>query len=314
MVENKDMIIEMLQKEISKEIEENLLNEIKEELKAEIEEEIKVKIKERLREELEEEIKKRVNKIKKEILLSIKEFEKEEVKEVEEKIEKEEFERLNINLRIQHVMMFSSVLILIFTGLPLKFHGAPFANIMISIAGGIEFSRILHRIGAAGLIFVGLYHIIYLLFFKEGRRNFIELFPRLSDMLNLIKMIKYFIGLSDEKPKFGRFSYIEKFDYWAVYWGMVIMIGSGSILWFNEISMRYLPKYFVDIAREAHSDEGLLATLAITIWHFYNVHLNPTVFPMSWTWWTGKISREEMVEHHPLEYERIMRDRDRENG
>ncbi|MBI4737788.1 MAG: hypothetical protein HY766_17285, partial [candidate division NC10 bacterium] len=96
---------------------------------------------------------------------------------------------------------------------------------------------------------------------------------------------------------------------WAVYWGMVIMIGSGLILWFLETSLRFLPKFAADIAREAHSDEGLLATLAIIIWHFYNVHLNPERFPMNWTWWTGTVSEEEMQVHHPLEYEALMASR-----
>jgi hypothetical protein len=88
-----------------------------------------------------------------------------------------------------------------------------------------------------------------------------------------------------------------------VYWGIVVMIGSGLILWFLETSLQFLPKFAADIAREAHSDEGLLATLAIIIWHFYNVHLNPEHFPMNRTFWTGMISEEEMRRHHPLEYE-----------
>jgi cytochrome b subunit of formate dehydrogenase len=122
-------------------------------------------------------------------------------------------------------------------------------------------------------------------------------------------MIRYFVGKSDEKPRFGRFSYVEKFDYWAVYWGMVIMIGSGLILWYLETALQFLPKFAADIAREAHSDEGLLATLAIIIWHFYNVHLNPEHFPMNRTFWTGMISEEEMRHHHPLEYEAVMASR-----
>jgi len=142
--------------------------------------------------------------------------------------------------------------------------------------------------------------------FREGRRNFWELLPRPKDVTDFFQMLRYFLGKSDEKPRFGRFSYVEKFDYWAVYWGMVIMIGSGLILWFLETSLRFLPKFAADIAREAHSDEGLLATLAIIIWHFYNVHLNPENFPMNWTMFTGKLSEEEMRRHHPLEHEELM--------
>jgi len=125
----------------------------------------------------------------------------------------------------------------------------------------------------------------------------------------VLRNVLYFFGWAKEGARFGRFSYIEKFDYWAVYWGMVIMIGSGLIMWAEELAMQFLPKFALDIAHEAHSDEALLATLAIIIWHFYNVHLNPDHFPMSWTWWTGKISLEEMRRKHPLEYEEMLRER-----
>jgi hypothetical protein len=93
------------------------------------------------------------------------------------------------------------------------------------------------------------------------------------------------------------------------------MIGSGLVLWFEEISMKFLPKFFVDISHEAHSDEALLATLAIVIWHFYNVHFNPDRFPGTLMWWHGKISKHEMLEEHPLEYERIIAEREKsKNG
>ncbi|MFQ6672408.1 MAG: hypothetical protein ACE5KY_03835, partial [Candidatus Tectimicrobiota bacterium] len=160
--------------------------------------------------------------------------------------------------------------------------------------------------GASGLIFVAIYHSLYTILSRQGRRDIVLLLPRLQDVKDLIAQLKYFLGRSDEHARFGRFSYIEKFDYWAVYWGCVIMIGSGALLWFQDITLLYLPKYWLDIAKEAHSDEALLAVLAIVIWHFYNVHLNPARFPGSLIWWHGRISREEMMDHHPLEHEHIM--------
>ncbi len=96
---------------------------------------------------------------------------------------------------------------------------------------------------------------------------------------------------------------MEKFDYWAVYWGMVVMITSGYILWFKDVTINQFGKFVFDIGREAHSDEALLATLAIVIWHFYNVHFNPHKFPGSLTWLNGKITLREFKEEHPLEYE-----------
>ena len=219
-----------------------------------------------------------------------------------------EFTRFSLNMRLQHILLSSSCIVLILTGLPIKFYDTAWGAFMFDLMGGIQNSALLHRIGAAGLIGVSLYHLFYLTVLSEGRFNFLRLIPSPKDLKDLLQMLKYFLGRSDEKPKFGRFSYVEKFDYWAVYWGCVIMIGTGALLWFENITLSVFPKYVLDIAKEAHSDEALLATLAIIIWHFYNVHFNPHKFPMNKTWLTGKLSEEEMVEEHPLEYEEIMRE------
>ena len=232
------------------------------------------------------------------------------VREIEERAapkgEERQFQRFNLSIRIQHMVMAVSVLVLIITGLPLKFPDVPVFQIMMGIFGGIGNSTLIHRIAACGLIAVSFWHLIYITFFPEGRRDFKLMLPRWKDITDFLQMIGYFLGRASEKPKFGRFSYVEKFDYWAVYWGCVIMIGSGILLWSPDFTFAYFPKYFYDIAKEIHSDEALLATLAIVIWHFYNVHFNPSVFPGSLLWWHGRIPEREMKEEHPLEYEEIM--------
>jgi len=231
-----------------------------------------------------------------------------EYKKAERRREREEMiQRFNLQFRIQHMILFTSVIILIFTGIPMKFPDLPIFNWIVYALGGFENNRLFHRFGAILLIFFMFYHTLYTIFHKEGRRDFLLLLPRPQDVFNLIKNIRYFLGFSDERPKFGRFSYIEKFDYWAVYWGCIIMIGSGIFLWAQDLTLKYLPKYFLDISKEAHSDEALLATLAIVIWHFYNVHFNPSKFPGSLTWFHGKITKQEMIEEHPLEYEEIVK-------
>jgi len=292
-----------LRDSLKRELEGEIRRAVEAELTEELSQELRDRIVARLKAELAEEIQDRIARVKAELEAEI----LARAAPVPAPVPAvREFERFSWNFRTQHMILLGSCLILIITGLPLKFHEARISQLFFDLVGGVQMSTLLHRIGAVGLIAVGAYHFFYLLAFREGRRDFWELLPRPRDATDFFKMLRYFLGKTSDKPRFGRFSYVEKFDYWAVYWGMVIMIGSGLILWFLETSLQYLPKFAADIAREAHSDEGLLATLAIIIWHFYNVHLNPENFPMNWTMFTGKISEEEMRRHHPLEYEELM--------
>ncbi len=218
----------------------------------------------------------------------------------------EEFVRFSLNVRIQHFFLALSVILLILTGLPIKFHEAGWAIFLMKLMGGIKVTRIIHRAAATILGLVGIYHLGWIIFSEEGRSEFKYLLPRWKDIKDFYQNVMYFLGRTEERPKFDRFSYIEKFDYWAVYWGMVIMIGSGVILTFFPYMVAFVPKFVFDIAREVHSDEALLATLAIVIWHWYNAHFNPEVFPFNPTIFTGKIPKERMIKEHYLEYQRIV--------
>jgi cytochrome b subunit of formate dehydrogenase len=217
-------------------------------------------------------------------------------------------ERLTRHLRVQHMVLFTSCILLIVTGLPIKFHDAAFSKWIMDVMGGPSVTGILHRIGAVLLTAVGAYHIAYTIASAAGRKDFGLLLPKPQDLKDFLHQVRYFLGLEKDRPLFGRFSYIEKFDYWAVYWGMVVMITSGFILWFKDDAINRFGKVVYDIGREAHSDEALLATLAIVIWHFYNVHFNPKRFPGSLTFWNGRITLEEFKEEHALEYEEWARD------
>ena len=220
----------------------------------------------------------------------------------------EEIQRFTLLFRLQHMALFTSVIVLIVTGLPLKYPESLFAHWFFSAVGGVAAAGVGHRYAAVLLMAVGAFHMLYIVFLREGRREFVALLPRIHDFTCVFWNVVYFFGFREKPPKFDRYSYVEKFDYWAVYWGMVVMIGSGLMLWMHNWAMSRFPKYWLDIAREAHSDEALLATLAIVIWHFYNVHFHPGRFPMSWTWLTGRITREEMMHDHPLEYEKLKRE------
>lgn len=295
---------------LERQIEDDLLRRVEAELDGGITEETRALIREKLRDRVRQEITERVALISDEIAADVLAPERQRVeaeKEPPPKKEKEEgFLRLPVNIRVQHMFLFTSVILLIITGLPLRFAETGFAETIIYVLGGIENSRLIHRIAACGLMGVAVYHMIYTVLSRQGRRDFLLLLPMPRDALDVFGMIKHFLGMEEERPKFGRFSYIEKFDYWAVYWGCVIMIGTGLALWFQDFSLTFVPKFVLDITKEVHRDEALLATLSIVIWHFYNVHFNPDKFPGSLTWFHGKISKHEMMEEHALEYEEIM--------
>jgi len=223
----------------------------------------------------------------------------------------EEFERLTLLMRAQHIVLAVSCILLIVTGVPLRYPSSAFARLYFDLTQGVWLPGLVHRIAAVGLIALAVFHMGYIALTREGREQWRHLLPRVKDVRDVLQNVAYFLGLWAERPRFDRYSYFEKFDYWAVYWGSVILIVSGAVLWFHEHVMRFLPKVAIDMAHEAHSDEALLAVLAIVIWHFYNVHFNPDRFPMNWACWTGKMSKEDMIHHHPLEYERLVRRQDR---
>jgi formate dehydrogenase subunit gamma len=214
------------------------------------------------------------------------------------------FYRFGVNIRAQHFVLAVSMVLLIVSGLPIRFHGSVVWKFIVFLLGGIDNSTFLHRLGATGLMMVCVWHVSWLAFTRDGRKEFLALLPMPKDVIDVIQNMKYFLRLSNEKASFDRFSYIEKFDYWAVYWGVVVMVGSGLLLWFQDTTLRYLPKFVLDIAKEMHRDEALLATLAIVIWHMYNAHLNPKKFPGTLVIWNGLMTKEEMLDEHPREYEK----------
>ena len=308
MPENKNQEPEIkIREKARKELEDKIYQELTSglELTPEMEEKIKKTVSKKVSEELKKKMGKELKKISK----------RKKKEEAEREKEKEIFyPRLSLNQRIQHIILMVSVVILILTGLPIKFHDSAWAKFFFPALGGIETVRLLHRIGAVGLIGIALYHLSCLALTKEGGETFRELIPRFKDFRDVRMMVNFLLGRSNEKPKMGKFTYIEKFDYWAVYWGMVVMVGSGLILWFVNYALKIFPKFVADIATEAHSDEALLATLAIIIWHLYNAHLNPDKFPMNNSWLTGKISEDEMKKEHYLEWEKIEKKREEKSS
>ena len=224
-------------------------------------------------------------------------------------VEPEYVQRFGLQFRVQHIILFLGTLGLIFTGIPLWCLGRPgygWTQSVVSFFGPIATIRCLHRTFAVSLVLLSIYHVLYTICTRQGRREFLELLPKPKDIADVMQNSLYFLGLSKKRPQFRRYSYAEKFDYWAVYWGCVIIISTGLVQWFPEATAKYTPWLTYELAAEIHADEAILATLALFVWHFYNVHFNPSRFPGTLLWWHGRMSREEMLHEHPLEYEKLM--------
>jgi cytochrome b subunit of formate dehydrogenase len=214
--------------------------------------------------------------------------------------------RMTLNERIQHAAMFSSFILLVVTGFMLKFPDAWWVIPIRQLSGRFfEVRSITHRVAGVAMIAISLYHLFYVFFMKRGKQLGIDMLPRLKDAGDVWINLRYLTGLSKNKPLFDRFGYIEKAEYWALVWGVVVMAGTGIVLWFDNFFIGLFTKLGWDISRTIHFYEACLATLAIVVWHFYFVIFSPNIYPMSTAWLTGKISEEEMAEEHPLELGRI---------
>ncbi|HEY3295571.1 MAG TPA: hypothetical protein VGL38_09030 [bacterium] len=202
--------------------------------------------------------------------------------------------------RVLHIFLFSTFLIQAMTGLPLKFSHSQIAYWIAAHIMGLRTMAMLHRISAAVMITVFLLHVLTLAYLALVRRQkglFIgenSLVPRLQDLKDMIAHFRWFL-FNRTRPHFGRWTYWEKFDYFAVFWGVVVIGSSGLVLWFPEYFTRALPGWLINLAHVVHSEEALLATAFIFTVHFFNGHLRPDKFPMDDVIFTGRESTEEIA-------------------
>lgn len=214
--------------------------------------------------------------------------------------------RMTLNERLQHGSLLVSFILLVITGFMLRYPDAWWVAAIRGLSDDMfDLRGLVHRIAAVVMVAASLTHIGYLSFTERGRALFRDLLPRLQDLRDAIAVVKYNFGFSRVKPRFGRFSYIEKSEYWALVWGTIIMAATGVIMWFDNTFMGLFTKLGWDIARTIHFYEAWLATLAIVVWHFYYVIFNPDVYPMNMAWLTGNLTEGEMAEEHPLELEKL---------
>lgn len=213
---------------------------------------------------------------------------------------KQVVKRFNLSARVEHIILLVTFTGLALTGIPQKYATQPWAEWMIAVMGGIETVRIIHRVMATALMAEAIYHFGVITFKIFVLREPPYMLPTFKDGRDLVAVMAYNLGLRKKHPEMERFNFEEKMEYWAVIWGMGVMIATGFMLWNPIATTRFLPGEAVPAAKQAHGSEALLAVLAIITWHLYNVltHGNFSMF-------TGWVSRRLMKHKHSLELEAI---------
>jgi cytochrome b subunit of formate dehydrogenase len=211
--------------------------------------------------------------------------------------------RMDRGQRIQHAILFTSFTVLVLTGFALKFPDSAFKYLVLGMSEHLR--GVVHRVAGVALIGVALYHLLYLAFYREGRLLLRNIRPQLRDARDGWNNMGFHLGLASEKPPFGRFTYAQKLEYWALVWGTVVMAVTGVGLWAKLTFGNLLPRWWLDVATAIHFYEAILASLAILIWHFYEVFFDPDAYPMNWAWWDGQVPIEHYRAEHPLDLESV---------
>ena len=213
--------------------------------------------------------------------------------------------RFNVQQRVEHFITMVTFALLCLTGLPQKFHGAEWAHAIVDLFGGVDVTRWIHRIAGITLAVSTVVHFTRGILLMMSKRQYFSMVPTRKDFEDAILQLRYYLGATQDHPKYDRYTYKEKFEYWGLVVGNVIMVLTGFILFFPVQAASLIPGQFIPAAKVAHSNEGLMAFFVITIWHIFNAHLNPDVFPFDASIFTGKVSRERYVHEHPLELARL---------
>ena len=230
---------------------------------------------------------------------------------------KKEYQRFKSLNRVLHFLMIICFFTLAFTGLTLKFSYTGWAVILSHLMGGFETAGYIHRFAAVIMVGVFITHIIDVVKMRKKEYGSWKelLFGPDSMLLNKRDLrdftgsLKWFIGLG-ERPEYGRWTYWEKFDYFAVFWGIFVIGSTGLTLWFPQLFTQFLPGWVINIATIIHSDEALLATGFIFTVHFFNTHLRPEKFPMDIVIFSGRVPLEEYKIDRPGDYKKL-RDSDK---
>ena len=210
------------------------------------------------------------------------------------------FNKIERTLHFTHLISF---LILVYTGFIHHYPEAVWGNWLAKLWGG-TLRAYLHRIAGASMLIAFIIHAVLMVFTERGRKQFLELLLKPKDIKDAFLLLFYNLGISKNKPRFGRFTFYEKVEYWALIWGTLVMGITGAALWFETQTLNLLPKWFIDLFLVVHFYEAILASLAILVWHLYWVVFDPAIYPLNKSMFTGKLPEEIYKEEHSLEFER----------
>ncbi len=213
--------------------------------------------------------------------------------------------RFSVWARVQHAAVIVLFAVLLLTGMPQKWPYIEASRWVIEHLGGIFAVRWLHR--AAGIAFSVLLvvHLAVAIGGVASRRSRPSMLLSMRDFRDAVDFLRYCLGWAEAPPRFGRFDYRQKFEYWGLVFGGFVMALTGFILYFPIAVSRVLPAELIPAAKVMHSYEALLAFLIILVWHLFAVLLSPEAFPMDTTIFTGKIRKERLRHEHALEYEEL---------
>jgi len=224
---------------------------------------------------------------------------------------KTHFRRFRFWWRVAHLVGALSIMLLALTGLTVLFSGSAWAPYVMNLLGGPVAAGVLHRIGAVGFMGVFFIHLIYFAYHIGRNWRTFEWFgpnslvPNWHDLGDAIGMFRWFFGLGP-RPVLDHFSYWEKFDYWAPFWGMTIIGVSGMMMWFPNVTAAYLPGWVFNVASIVHGEEAILAVVFLFTVHFFNNHFRPDKFPLDTTMFTGRVPLEHYRHEHRREYDRLV--------
>lgn len=235
------------------------------------------------------------------------------------------FFRFCLDLRIQHIILAATVVILVLSGMPLKYSDSPWAPHLYTLFGGTTMAPTVHKLVGVVMLLLFIYHLFwivktiyrnhYLALKREGTYSHgrlakriitLPMIPNLKDLKDIYGLLKYLLYFTNARPHGDEYTWKEKFDYWAPFWGVFIIGVSGVVIWHKELFTHLIPGEAINFMLIAHSDEALLAALFLFIWHWYNVHFSTSVFPMGTVFLTGYLNEELMREEHYEFYVKIM--------